>query len=91
MGPAAKVGELPLAVNAYRALQLLDVLAFIGVSREDGQGLLFAYLASPKGQVLLDDFCHLLLDFREIGVGNGFLAEVDVVVKALLDRRPIAE
>ncbi len=85
---AAEVGELALRVDADGLLvgQVLDELDLEGLlgGAEDGEGLLAGQLLARELLVLGDDLRHLLLDAREVGLGDG-LGELEVVVEAVLD------
>ncbi len=88
--PAAEVGEVALSVEADGAvLEAVDQLqlVFVALLLEVGDGLGLGHFAAgedflPRGQLL-----HLVLDGLEVSVADHLVAQVDVVVKAVLDGR----
>ena len=69
---------------------LVDDLQLVGLVLQLGPGLVVA--DDPPGEALplLDDLAHALLDPVQV-LGNERLLDVEVVVEAVLDRRPDAQ
>ena len=94
MGATAEVGEGALGVGCYVAVfELADELAFIGLAAvaEHCQGVGFRDVGAHNGLLFAGELKHFLFDFWEIGVGDGVLSRVDVVVEAVFDSRADAE
>nr|BFE69548.1 hypothetical protein GCM10020092_028490 [Actinoplanes digitatis] len=69
----------------------VDELQLVRLVRQLDLGLVQrAVLAAPEGLSGLDDLLHPLLELRQI-LGHERLGDVEVVVEAVLDRRPDAE
>ena len=87
VGAGAQVGEVPLLVKAdvlALAGVLLDELLLIGLAGHQLLGLAGGQGKALQGQVLLDDFLHLGLDFGQVLGGEGLL-HVKVVIEAVLN------
>src|SRR5205823_1745173 len=94
MRPAAKIGEIALAVNRYaflaRTRQLIDdlILKPLALIVEDLLGLLRRHILPAKCLVLLHDLLHFLLDLRQVINRKGHaLGKLKVVKEPILDHR----
>ena len=87
---AADLGLGALGRSRRSAALEADQLELVGLGRELGAGVVVGDLAAHERLPLLDDLLHLLLDGGEI-VGGERRRDVEVVVEAVLDRRPDAQ
>src|SRR5205814_9303027 len=85
--PAAEVGEVALRIEADLPLGGVDELPLVGLVGEAFLRLLGRRLLARPLAALLQLAAHLFLDSRQVRLRNG-LRELEVVVEALLDRRP---
>jgi hypothetical protein len=94
--PPAEVDEAVVGVHrdgragALRLVGGLDDLALVGLVGEQAQGLLAGQLPAPEGLALGDDLAHARLDALQV-LGRERLGHVEVVVEAVLGRRPDGE
>ena len=87
MRTAAKVGERAIGVERNRAvLQCLDQLNFVLVALlgECTQRLSLSYLGAYDSLLRASQLQHLLLDTRQVALGDGHGA-IDIVVETALD------
>ena len=86
---AAEVDEVTLAVEGDRPVRGVDELDLVGLSFrfEDPAGLVAIDLRALPGSTLGDLFADLVLEPPEILLVDR-LGELEVVVEAVLDRRP---
>ncbi len=77
------------AVSRHAALEA-DQLQLVRLVRQLAARLVVADHAAAEELALLDDLPHLLLDLLQV-LGGERLGHVEVVVEAVLDRRPDAE
>jgi hypothetical protein len=93
---AAQVGERPVRVqrdrvDAFVADQVLDQLDLVvlPLGAEALERLRDRDVLSDERLVCADVLAHALLDARQVGLGRRrIVGELEVVVEALLDRRP---
>ena len=73
--------------------QVTDVLDLILLTAllHEGDGLLAGQLEDLELKVLLDDLLHLGLDGGQIVLGDLLIAEVDVVIEAVVGRGTVGE
>jgi len=96
MGAATEVGERSVRVQGNRAHalfadQVLDQLHLVvlALAREPLQRLARTDVVAHEGLVGFDVLAHARLDALQVGVGHGgAVGKLEVVVEALLDRRP---
>ena len=88
-GPAAEVGEVALAVEGDRPVGGVDELDLVGLplGLEEPAGLVAIDLEALPGSALGDLPADLLLEPLEVLLVDR-LGELEVVVEAVLDRRP---
>ena len=95
MGPEAHVDVLALLEEAELALvgQIVHMLELVLLAALGHEllGLLAGQHEGLEGQVLLHDLLHFLLDGLEILGRELALAQVDVVIEAVLGRRTVGE
>ena len=101
VGTAAEVDELGAvgsrvavhgddrALPHLRRVDLLDDVAFVGLVGEQGKAFVAAHLRAHEGLVGLDDLAHPRLDALEVVIREVHaVGQLEVVVEAVLDRRP---
>src|ERR1019366_1508913 len=87
-GRQAVLSGLAAAATAAAATAAaVAARAAAGALAEHLEGLGARHFVARDRQVLGDDLHHLLLDAREVRVGDGF-GEAEVVVEAVFDGRP---
>ena len=91
MGAVAEVGEGAVGVNAEGVvLDGVDYLQLEGLVSEHVPGLGAGNLGALEWEVCSDGLGHLLLDDRQVIVGEGS-GKLEIVIEAVLGGRPDGE
>ena len=89
MGPAAQVGEAAVGVEGDGAvLETFDevaliLIAFLGIGVH---GLGLGYLLAHEMLFLTGQLYHLVLYLLEVGIGDGPVSQIHVIVESVLYR-----
>ena len=87
MRATAQVGEVALGIGSdVTVFQVIDELALQGLAlvTKELEGVGLADVGTHNGLVLLGEFCHLLLNLGEVGIGQGGAAGIDIIVETCL-------